>query len=252
MKSSCQCDDQCGSYGDCCSDYKELCDKGGKPMNAQCDKDAGSTDAGPTDTGPKDAGCQPQCQGKTCGSDGCGGTCGKCPWGTACAKSGLCQGADDAGGPKDGGCTPQCAGKVCGADGCGGSCGSCNANGTCNSSGQCVGASDAGQEDLSEPHIPPKDSGGTGDASATGDQAGSADAAVPVDGAATDGTSKGDAGQRPIGQQDGSGQPVAMAHVTGSSSACQAGNSRPAGGLSLLLCLLLLAWRRRESRPAAG
>ena len=90
----CQCDDQCSDYNDCCSDYKELCDKGGNPMNAQCDKDAGSTDAGA-----KDSGCTPQCAGKACGSDGCGGSCGQCPLWNSC-NSGVCE-PIDAGGSKD-------------------------------------------------------------------------------------------------------------------------------------------------------
>ena len=33
--------------------------------------------------------CQPQCEGKVCGEDGCGGTCGSCPPGQPC-KNGKC------------------------------------------------------------------------------------------------------------------------------------------------------------------
>jgi len=55
--------------------------------------------------------CVPQCDDKQCGDNGCGGTCGKCPEGFACAY-GVC--ADD--------CIPDCAGKRCGDDGCGGTC----------------------------------------------------------------------------------------------------------------------------------
>ncbi|ATB30010.1 carbohydrate-binding protein [Melittangium boletus] len=34
--------------------------------------------------------CQPECTGKQCGSDGCGGSCGTCRSGTACAAWGQC------------------------------------------------------------------------------------------------------------------------------------------------------------------
>ena len=61
-------------------------------------------------------GCQPNCNGKTCGDDGCGGSCGIC-------------GED---------CQPNCYGKSCGDDGCGGSCGYCASSQTCSTSGQCI------------------------------------------------------------------------------------------------------------------
>ena len=35
--------------------------------------------------------CVPQCQGKSCGNDGCGGTCGTCPSGQTCGTNGTCQ-----------------------------------------------------------------------------------------------------------------------------------------------------------------
>jgi hypothetical protein len=57
------------------------------------------------------------CGTKTCGDDGCGGSCGTCSNGTTC-ESGTCVGA----------CVPSCEGKPCGDDGCGGSCGTCNPN----------------------------------------------------------------------------------------------------------------------------
>ncbi|MBP7125151.1 hypothetical protein KBD49_02175 [Myxococcota bacterium] len=34
--------------------------------------------------------CQPQCTGKECGRDGCGGTCGDCPGGQVCSTGGQC------------------------------------------------------------------------------------------------------------------------------------------------------------------
>ncbi len=72
--------------------------------------------------------CTPDCEGKVCGPNGCGGTCGDCPHGTACGASGLCEVA----------CTADCAGKVCGDDGCGGSCGGCPDGLSCDASGTCV------------------------------------------------------------------------------------------------------------------
>jgi hypothetical protein len=76
------------------------------------------------------AGCTPDCTGKECGDDGCGGSCGTCPGEESCV-SGVCI-------P---GCTPDCTGKECGDDGCGGSCGTCSGgevcnNGTCDSGSQ--------------------------------------------------------------------------------------------------------------------
>lgn len=57
---------------------------------------------------------KPDCTGKVCGPDGCGGSCGACPEGLACnLLTGACP------------CTAKCAGKECGDDGCGGSCGAC-------------------------------------------------------------------------------------------------------------------------------
>jgi hypothetical protein len=62
--------------------------------------------------------CVPSCAGKTCGPDGCGGSCGFCGAGV-CSAGGTCA------------CTPHCAGKNCGDDGCGGTCGSCSLGKTC-------------------------------------------------------------------------------------------------------------------------
>jgi hypothetical protein len=53
------------------------------------------------------------CLGRTCGDDGCGGSCGTCANGTTCSADGSCVGA----------CVPSCTGKACGeSDGCGGVC----------------------------------------------------------------------------------------------------------------------------------
>lgn len=64
--------------------------------------------------------CIPQCGAKTCGDNGCGGSCGACPAGHWCDGTNCTSG-----------CTPNCAGKTCGSDGCGGSCGNCHAGQKC-------------------------------------------------------------------------------------------------------------------------
>lgn len=72
--------------------------------------------------------CVPQCQGKACGSDGCGKQCGECLplFNSVCSNQGTCA------------CLPDCNGKVCGPDGCGGMCGGCAGSLTCDGSGHCV------------------------------------------------------------------------------------------------------------------
>ncbi|NOZ01463.1 MAG: hypothetical protein GXP54_06185 [Deltaproteobacteria bacterium] len=70
--------------------------------------------------------CEADCEGKECGSDGCGGDCGACPDGTFCEDY-TCK--------KE--CVPECGGKECGANGCGGVCGTCADQQTC-SDGQCL------------------------------------------------------------------------------------------------------------------
>ena len=63
---------------------------------------------------PKPPRCTPDCNGKTCGDDGCGGTCGTCPGTQDVCQNGHCI------------CVPQCApANACGANGCNGSCGTC-------------------------------------------------------------------------------------------------------------------------------
>jgi hypothetical protein len=68
-------------------------------------------------------GCVPNCAGRTCGPDGCTGTCGTCPAGQTCDTSGRCT------------CVPNCAGRVCGDNGCGGFCGACPSGSGCDASG---------------------------------------------------------------------------------------------------------------------
>lgn len=59
--------------------------------------------------------CQPLCADNSCGSDGCGGTCGPCVGAQDLCQEGVCV------------CQPSCTGKECGGDGCGGDCGECEA-----------------------------------------------------------------------------------------------------------------------------
>jgi len=77
---------------------------------------------GPTwvDGGPWPECCIPECAGKECGEDGCGGSCGACGEGFHCDAD-LC--VPD--------CLPDCAGMECGDDGCGGSCGDCQLDELC-------------------------------------------------------------------------------------------------------------------------
>jgi len=58
--------------------------------------------------------CEPQCQGRECGEDGCGGDCGTCFGEDSTCIDGVCF------------CEKQCQGKECGDDDCGGVCGVCH------------------------------------------------------------------------------------------------------------------------------
>lgn len=72
--------------------------------------------------------CVPDCTGKRCGPNNCGGSCGTCIAPETCLD-GIC------------GCVPNCTDKTCGPDGCGDSCGTCTTRGdVCREDGQCVGA----------------------------------------------------------------------------------------------------------------
>jgi hypothetical protein len=73
-----------------------------------------------------DAICSPNCDRRACGDDGCGGSCGDCGAGTLCDDAGSCE------------CAPNCAGRVCGPDGCGGECGDCADNTLCAADGTCI------------------------------------------------------------------------------------------------------------------
>jgi len=78
--------------------------------------------------------CSPNCKGKECGSDGCGGTCGACGNGEVCS-GGLCVT-----------CVPDCGDRECGDDGCGGTCGECAIGYQCEA-GYCVDSTGCGAFD---------------------------------------------------------------------------------------------------------
>jgi hypothetical protein len=88
------------------------CNALGTDCNSSC---SGNGDCAPGDVCWQPAGldpfcCAPACSGHTCGSDGCGGSCGTCTNGKVCDHTFNC-------------CKPNCTGKACGSDdGCGGVC----------------------------------------------------------------------------------------------------------------------------------
>ncbi|MBT4136086.1 hypothetical protein HOD75_01565 [archaeon] len=100
--------DGCGNNIDSedCDDVDEICSTSGRCYTPS---------SGPGD--PND--CTPNCGGKECGRDGCGGSCGSCAGAESCIN-GVCET-----------CVTNCGENVCGFDGCGGSCGSCNAGEGC-------------------------------------------------------------------------------------------------------------------------
>jgi len=126
------------------------------------ENDAKTPDADIVDSTDQTAGpdvCQPNCQGKECGDDGCGGSCGTCPdievqanYSTmiqGCGADGQCHCVrciypyfDEPWSCEADCqmmfCMPNCMGKECGADGCGGSCGKCGWGAECGPKGQCV------------------------------------------------------------------------------------------------------------------
>ena len=107
----------------------EVADNGGCTPNCEgkeCGSDGCGAQCGACGAGKicvqgecvQDGGCQIQCADKECGSDGCSGLCGVCGQGDICVQ-GVC--VDETG------CQPDCAGKECGSDACGGDCGACPA-----------------------------------------------------------------------------------------------------------------------------
>ncbi|MCG3175039.1 MAG: hypothetical protein GMKNLPBB_03373 [Myxococcota bacterium] len=86
-----------------CRNGKRVCEPVNPPVAEKCDQTDNNCD-GRVDEGNdlcpagefcvsgecrKD--CKPNCEGKTCGSNGCGGSCGQCPAGQGCDRDGRCQ-----------------------------------------------------------------------------------------------------------------------------------------------------------------
>lgn len=118
------------------ADRMEVTDTGGtvsRDYMVLGDEVAGQEDIAKVDDGGEDGfsfdqeQCIPMCEGRECGSDGCGGVCGYCPYGYLC-KGGICVEY----------CVPDCTGKICGEDGCGGLCGECKENEFCAEDFTCV------------------------------------------------------------------------------------------------------------------
>lgn len=84
-----------------------------------------------------ESGCVPQCGGRECGPDSCGGQCAPgCDKDDVCGTDGTCRASEA-------GCTPDCSGRECGPDGCGGECSpGCAEGAVCGGDGACVGAGD--------------------------------------------------------------------------------------------------------------
>lgn len=147
----CYCDEACVQYSDCCADYEALC-TGVEPMGCggvtfegccaengatlrYCDNDSlqvlncaengcgwnaesGYYDCGMEGEDPSGANprvcteCVPDCGGNECGTDGCGGSCGKCTEGEWC-NAGTCE---EGGNPRGQTCVGICGGQA--ATGC--------------------------------------------------------------------------------------------------------------------------------------
>ena len=116
------CDGQKDDADTCCFPHCE----GKECGNDGCGGSCGACGADEMCAGEGLCVCVPDCDGKQCGSDGCEGSCGDCPAQYTCTGAGLCE------------CVPDCADKICGDDGCGGSCGGCALNHVCTDAFVCV------------------------------------------------------------------------------------------------------------------
>ena len=169
-------DDGCGgSCGECSAEqgcYDGLCSNHPTCGNEECER--GETCATCAEDcacacgeGCVDGACAfTACEGRVCGEDGCGGSCGDCPEGEGCDRDGQCHAQDCGDGVCVEGegcetcaedcscdCGESCVGdkckftacdeRTCGDDGCGGSCGECGEEEKC-ADGLCVPASGCG------------------------------------------------------------------------------------------------------------
>lgn len=117
-----------GEYA-CVNAPRPLCDDGIACTVDSCVEATGYCSHRATGPNCRACSCTPDCAGKVCGDDGCGGSCGTC--------SGLLNScAEDQKACVQ--CIRNCTGRTCGTDGCSGSCGSCAAGRFCNVAGSCV------------------------------------------------------------------------------------------------------------------
>ena len=82
----------------------------------------------------KGAPCAPQCAGRKCGDDGCGGSCGHCISLEGTINDTLCQASGQCLDP----CVADCLGRECGPNACGGECGKCESGWVCIQNAQCI------------------------------------------------------------------------------------------------------------------
>ncbi len=74
----------------------------------------------------------PNCTGKNCGDDGCGGSCGACTDPQTCSDKGTCETTQSDPPHQDPpACVPTCGKHECGDNGCNGSCGECQSGYEC-------------------------------------------------------------------------------------------------------------------------
>jgi N-acetylneuraminic acid mutarotase len=137
---TCQAAEDCnscvGDCGQCCGDG--ACDPAAGETCATCARDCRCAAGEACDLVERrcEAPCVRDCNGRLCGDDGCGGSCGDCGPGGLCEPvSGTCEIL----------CTPLCDGRNCGDDGCGGVCGECDDGAVCTGAGRCVGGGPACQ-----------------------------------------------------------------------------------------------------------
>ncbi len=152
------CDGTC--YGEelCCPTGNIVCE--GQCRDWECCAGADCPTGSVCDPTTHSCQCVPNCTGKSCGDDGCGGSCGtclggqtctngacSCPSGYLCSDSTCHECCADADCPTNQVCdrqsqtcvcAPNCTDKTCGGDGCGGSCGACPDGQTCTASGTCA------------------------------------------------------------------------------------------------------------------
>ena len=149
-----QAESPCIDAGDPDSDYDNEPNPNGCRVNLGA---YGNTDEAASALGAEHCipGCEPACDGKECGDNGCGGSCGECGENEKCDGNGQCVCANV--GCEGTCCVPgeicfeqacclaDCTGRECGTDGCGGTCGECNGvqeecvNGTCACQPACDG-----------------------------------------------------------------------------------------------------------------